>query len=119
MTINIQMSSRLGHFSGAGNYSGRQTLFWWRNRLVIRHSGDQVWIDLDDMRRSTPSKSAGRRGAGVGPAPQLNRDIQSEIGQALREMYDDVVKEGVPDRFSRLLAQLDKPENGHGKPPSE
>src|SRR5262249_9884426 len=31
--------------------------------------------------------------------PKVARDIQARIGQQLREMYDDVVKQGVPDRF--------------------
>jgi hypothetical protein len=40
--------------------------------------------------------------------PKTARDIQSRIGQQLREMYDDVVKQGVPDRFADLLRQLDE-----------
>ena len=38
----------------------------------------------------------------------LGRDIQTKIGLQLRAMYDDVVKEGVPDRFSELLRKLDE-----------
>ena len=41
-------------------------------------------------------------------ASGLNREIQSKIGQQLRAIYDDVVQEGVPDRFADLLKQLDK-----------
>ena len=37
--------------------------------------------------------------------PSLGRDIQAKIGQQLRAMYDDVVKQGVPDRFSDLLGR--------------
>ncbi|HKS64181.1 MAG TPA: NepR family anti-sigma factor [Xanthobacteraceae bacterium] len=44
------------------------------------------------------SKSKGR----------LGRDVQSKIGQQLRSMYDNVVSEGVPDRFSEMLRQLDQ-----------
>ncbi len=39
----------------------------------------------------------------------LGREIQHKIGQQLRAMYDDVVQEGVPDRFAELLKRLDKP----------
>lgn len=47
--------------------------------------------------KSTPrSKSAA-----LGP------DLQAKIGDQLRAMHDDVVKEGVPPRFAELLAQLD------------
>ena len=51
--------------------------------------------------------------------PKIARDIQSRIGQQLREMYDDVVKQGVPDRFSELLRQLDEAgKNGSAQPPA-
>ena len=38
---------------------------------------------------------------------RLGRDVQAKIGHQLRAMYDDVVKEGVPDRFVELLKRLD------------
>ncbi len=37
----------------------------------------------------------------------LNSEIQSRIGHQLRAMYDDVVRQGVPDRFAELIRQLD------------
>jgi hypothetical protein len=40
--------------------------------------------------------------------PSLGGDIRGKIGQQLRDMYDDVVAQGVPDRFVDLLNQLDK-----------
>jgi hypothetical protein len=39
---------------------------------------------------------------------RLGRDVQSKIGQQLRSMYDNVVSEGVPDRFTDMLRQLDE-----------
>ena len=42
-----------------------------------------------------------------GPA-RLTTDVQRKIGSQLRAMYDDVVKQGVPDRFNDLLSQLDE-----------
>jgi len=39
---------------------------------------------------------------------RLGRDVQSKIGQQLRAMYDNVVSEGVPDRFNEMLRQLDQ-----------
>lgn len=44
----------------------------------------------------------------------LGSDIQAKIGQHLRAMYDDVVRQGVPDRFLDLLAKLDQPKAGDG-----
>ena len=37
----------------------------------------------------------------------LNAEIQSRIGHQLRAMYDDVVRQGVPDRFVELIRKLD------------
>jgi hypothetical protein len=37
----------------------------------------------------------------------LSRQIQERIGQQLRAMYNDVVAQGIPDRFTELLKQLD------------
>ena len=42
------------------------------------------------------------------PKGRLGRDVQSKIGQQLRAMYDNVVNEGVPDRFADMLRQLDE-----------
>jgi Anti-sigma factor NepR len=39
---------------------------------------------------------------------RLGRDVQAKIGHQLRAIYDDVVKEGVPDRFVELLKRLDR-----------
>ncbi|MGA2288118.1 NepR family anti-sigma factor [Bradyrhizobium sp.] len=40
----------------------------------------------------------------------LNAEIQARIGHQLRAMYDDVVRQGVPDRFAELIRRLDIPE---------
>jgi len=40
----------------------------------------------------------------------LNAEIQSRIGHQLRAMYDDVVRQGVPERFVDLIRRLDVPE---------
>lgn len=44
----------------------------------------------------------------------LGSDVQAKIGQHLRAMYDDVVRQGVPDRFMELLAKLDKADDASG-----
>jgi hypothetical protein len=43
----------------------------------------------------------------------LNAEIQSRIGHQLRAMYDDVVRQGVPDRFAELIRKLDTPAAAH------
>ena len=60
------------------------------------------------MKRKTPTKTD------RDPA-QLDRGIQNEIGRNLRAMYNDIVEQGVPDRFADLLAKLEPPAAG-GKP---
>jgi hypothetical protein len=44
----------------------------------------------------------------------LNAEIQSRIGHQLRAMYDDVVRQGVPERFAELIRRLDA--TGPGSP---
>ena len=38
----------------------------------------------------------------------LGGEIRGKIGRQLREIYDDVVAEGVPDRFVDLLNRLER-----------
>lgn len=44
----------------------------------------------------------------------LGREIQAKIGLQLRTLYNDIVSEGVPDRFADLLNQLDKTRDDKG-----
>jgi len=37
---------------------------------------------------------------------KLSREVQARLGQQLRSMYDDVVNQGVPDRFADLLNRI-------------
>ena len=37
-------------------------------------------------------------------------EIQARIGHQLRAMYDEVIRQGVPDRFASLIRKLDDPE---------
>jgi hypothetical protein len=39
----------------------------------------------------------------------LSREDQRRLGDLLQRVYDDVVREGVPDRFKELLDRLDQP----------
>ena len=62
-----------------------------------------------------PSEKMHTDSTGEKPHSGLNREIQTKIGQQLRAMYDDVVQEGVPDRFAELLRRIDNPSD-EGKP---
>lgn len=50
------------------------------------------------------NKPLNRPGSGKGG---LNPEIQARIGHQLRAMYEDVVRQGVPDRFADLIRKLD------------
>ena len=58
----------------------------------------QVW---DNMGRPTQRK----------PEVRLGREVQVRIGQQLRALYDDVVKEGVPQNISDLVRRLSEQED--------
>jgi Anti-sigma factor NepR len=63
-------------------------------------------------------KSQVIKATGPGKQGGLNAEIQSRIGHQLRAMYDDVVRQGVPDRFADLIRKLDAPEGGAGGDPT-
>lgn len=46
---------------------------------------------------------------------KLSREIQARLGQQLRSMYDDVVNQGVPDRFTDLINRIDGNGNKDGQ----
>lgn len=50
---------------------------------------------------------ANKASAGAGKQGGLNAEIQSRIGHQLRAMYDDVVRQGVPERFADMIRRLD------------
>ena len=52
----------------------------------------------------TAANQRNRKGAAK-PA-KLSREVQSRLGQQLRAMYDDVVNQGVPDRFNDLINRI-------------
>jgi hypothetical protein len=41
-----------------------------------------------------------------GGQAKLSREVQARLGQQLRAMYDDVVSQGVPDRFADLVNRI-------------
>jgi hypothetical protein len=40
-----------------------------------------------------------------------NRHNRAKVDRHLRALYDEIVKEGTPDRFARLLKQLERPQD--------
>ena len=64
------------------------------------------------------TKKAHRRG-GHGPAPATAMadplGANSEIGRKLKQYYDELVSDEVPDRFAQLLSQLEQAEPARKK----
>lgn len=46
---------------------------------------------------------------------KLGREVQARLGQQLRAMFDDVVNQGVPDRFADLINRIDGNGNKDGQ----
>lgn len=44
-----------------------------------------------------------------------NLGVNSEIGRKLRQFYDEIVSDAVPDRFTQLLSQLEQAETRQQK----
>ena len=43
---------------------------------------------------------------------RLSREDQRRIGDILQRVYDEVLRQGVPDRFKDLLEQFEQPREG-------
>jgi hypothetical protein len=64
--------------------------------------------DRKPVGQQTPMETAATRNKKSTAKPaKLTRDVQARLGQQLRAMYDDVVSQGVPDRFNELLNQIE------------
>jgi hypothetical protein len=58
--------------------------------------------------QQNPMEAAAARSKKLNAKPaKLGRDVQARLGQQLRAMYDEVVNQGVPDRFNDLINRLD------------
>jgi hypothetical protein len=58
--------------------------------------------------------SASKQGELGTTQTQLPVELQGQIGQRLREAYNELVSEPVPDRFVQLLQQLKQREDQGG-----
>jgi hypothetical protein len=55
--------------------------------------------------------SASKRGDSATMQTPLPTELQGQIGQRLREAYNELISEPVPDRFVQLLQQLKQRED--------
>jgi hypothetical protein len=66
---------------------------------------------MKDMTKDILAGVTGRRRNGAGDPLGPN----SEIGRKLKQYYDELVSDDVPDRFAQLLSQLERTETAQKK----
>ena len=73
--------------------------------------GWEVMNERKPLEQPRPMDTADLRNRKSSSKPaKLSREVQARLGQQLRAMYDDVVNQGVPDRFAELINRI----NGDG-----
>ena len=65
------------------------------------------------MNKQNTGTGVGTRNSRDGSADPLGAN--SEIGRKLKQYYDELVSDDVPDRFSQLLSQLEQAEPAQKK----
>lgn len=70
-----------------------------------------------DKNTSASAPGAGGSGASTPGQGRVADPLgpNSEIGRKLRQYYDDLVHDDVPDRFAQLLSQLEQAETAQDK----
>ena len=64
---------------------------------------------------SKQKQSLKLQGSEMKPVAKLGTDAKAKIGQQLRVMYDEIVEQGVPERFAKILRGLDDPRDEGSK----
>ena len=71
-------------------------------RRVDRRRGDKR---LSGTKRGKHEEAGGEIGSGKPPNPPRKKRA-ADLGRALRSVYDDTLRESVPDEFIDLLGKL-------------
>lgn len=75
---------------------------------------------MDEITKPRRAGTALRR-RGRNPDAMVTPTVQAKIGEALRDLYDGMKAEPIPDRLSALLRQLEQgdasAQAGHETPP--
>jgi hypothetical protein len=61
---------------------------------------------LSGTKRGKSGGTGRKNGSGKPPNPPKKKQRTSDIGRALRSIYDDTLRESVPDEFTDLLGKL-------------
>jgi len=71
--------------------------------MVRRNRGEEISMKPHLTAAAGGQKKSENQGDALG--------VNSEIGRKLKQYYDELVSEDVPDRFADLLRQLERSEN--------
>jgi Anti-sigma factor NepR len=66
-------------------------------------------MQMNIRKLSRQNQSTKLQGSEMKPVAELGNDVKAKIGQQLRLMYDEIVEQGVPERFAAILRDLDEP----------
>lgn len=81
---------------------------WKQTLCLIPLSNDRNWgAGMGESDRMKQASESRRDGARKGPAAD-SLGTNSEIGRKLKQYYDGLIADDVPDRFTQLLEQLAK-----------
>ena len=89
----------------AGNWKRRSTLSVCKGRPVPGKKGKKTLMDKLKSGEKIPRRNGSSDPLGA----------NSEIGRKLKQYYDELVSDEVPDRFAQLLSQLEMAEPARKK----
>ncbi len=76
---------------------------------VARDKDKRHIMETQGVAGAPPARPPGAVEAG------LEREVQTHLGRQLRALYDEVASQPVPDRFLKLLEQLEEKEAKQSK----
>ena len=74
-----------------------------RKRRVKPREGDER---LSGTKRGKSAGAGRKNGSDAPPSPPKKKQRTADLGRALRSVYDDTLRESVPDEFTQLLGKL-------------
>jgi hypothetical protein len=73
-----------------------------------QHEQAEKKMEADALGVATSAPGSGTSPAERRAAARLKPQVQDHIGRQLRAVYDDVLKQPLPDRFRELMEKLDR-----------
>jgi len=76
----------------------------------VKRTTDVKITSRDDMESESAEQTAALVDVGESPgeATAIDGKVQERLGRQLKALYDDVVRQPIPDRLLSLMAQLEE-----------